>query len=388
MILENFWIYLIAFWVSGYVFSYPMEKLENFKRKQLIYGLAAILLGTVILHLPEKNLLLTEAIFMLIGCMLMTLMMHTCWDVSWSVAIYNVIWAISIWQVVIEGSSMLILLRRMYRPDANGEQLIIIGTYLLAYFMCGATIAKWMPVGRKSRLGPRQMSLSVLLFGIINMLSFHERIGVTTVLPYEWGYYYLTQMICIVVLYLESELFKKSQLKQEKELLDFLYKTQQEQYKISRETIALINQKSHDLKHQIRALRNADKEELDRYLGEIENSVEIYEAIVKTGNDVFDTILTEKSLYCQKHGIVVSCVADGGTGPAVVLNQIHSGFGNNLMPPGFGYLPDVGILLPLFFVVIDGVFFGNIAPEGGIAVTEDHCITCHKQSPRVWFSVL
>jgi hypothetical protein len=46
-------------------------------------------------------------------------------------------------------------------------------------------------------------------------------------------------------------------------------------------------------------------------LGEIEESVEIYEAIVKTGNDVFDTILTEKSLYCKKHGIVVSCVADG-----------------------------------------------------------------------------
>ena len=311
MILENFWIYLIAFWVSGYVFSYPMEKLENFKRKQLIYGLGAILLGTVILHLPEKNLLLTEAIFMLIGCTMMTLMMHACWDVSWSVAIYNMIWAISIWEVVIEGSSMLILLRRMYRPEARGEQLIIIGVYLLAYFMCGTTIAKWMPVGRKSRLGPRQMSMSILLFGIINMLSFHERIGVTTVLPYEWGYYYLTQMISIVVLYLESELFKKSQLKQEKELLDFLYKTQQEQYKISRETIALINQKSHDLKHQIHALRNANKEELDRYLGEIEESVEIYEAIVKTGNDVFDTILTEKSLYCKKHGIVVSCVADG-----------------------------------------------------------------------------
>ena len=94
-------------------------------------------------------------------------------------------------------------------------------------------------------------------------------------------------------------------------MLNLLYETQQEQYRLSKENIAIINQKCHDLKHQIRALRNADKEELDRYLGEIENSVEIYEAIVKTGNDVFDTILTEKSLYCQKHGIVVSCVADG-----------------------------------------------------------------------------
>ena len=90
-----------------------------------------------------------------------------------------------------------------------------------------------------------------------------------------------------------------------------MYKTQQEQYKISKENIAIINQKCHDLKHQIHALRTADKEELDRYLGEIEESVEIYEAIVKTGNDVFDTILTEKSLYCKNRGIVVSCVADG-----------------------------------------------------------------------------
>lgn len=94
-------------------------------------------------------------------------------------------------------------------------------------------------------------------------------------------------------------------------MLDFLYKTQQEHYKIAKESIDLINRKSHDLKHQIRALRKADKAELDRYLGEIEDSVEIYEAIVKTGNDVFDTMLTEKSLYCKKHNIQVTCVADG-----------------------------------------------------------------------------
>ena len=311
MIQENFWIYFIAFCISGYVFTHPMEKLENFKRKQLLFGLIAMVLGIVILSLPEKHLFLTEAICMVIGCGMMAMMLHTCWDVSWSVAIYNMIWGIAIWEVLIEGSSMLILLRRMYRPNVWGEKLIIVAVYVLAYLLCWFTLAKWMPMGRKPALGPRQMSLSLLLFAIINMLSFHERIGGATVLPHEWGYYYLTQMICIVVLYLESELFKKSQLKQENELLDFLYKTQQEQYKISKENIAIINQKCHDLKHQIHALRTADKEELDRYLGEIEESVEIYEAIVKTGNDVFDTILTEKSLYCKNRGIVVSCVADG-----------------------------------------------------------------------------
>jgi sensor histidine kinase regulating citrate/malate metabolism len=106
-------------------------------------------------------------------------------------------------------------------------------------------------------------------------------------------------------------MFKKSAIREDLAIMNMLWKNKQEQYEMSRENIALINQKCHDLKHQIRALRNADKEELDRYLGEIEESVGIYEAIVKTGNDVFDTILTEKSLYCKNHDIQVNCVADG-----------------------------------------------------------------------------
>ena len=311
MLYEYFWIYFVAFYISGIVFAWPMEKREHFGRKMFLSGFAALILGVIILHLPRGNELLMEAVFMAIGCALNTIVLHLCFEVSWTVAIYNMIWGISIWEVIIEGASMLIMFRRIEAPGAGGEWLIILGLYAAAYLICLLTIAKWMPLGRKERLGPRQMSLTILLFAIINMLSFHEVIGGVSTLPHQWGYYYLTQMICIVVLYLEGELFKKSQLKQEKELLDFLYKTQQEQYKISKENIAVINQKCHDLKHQIRALRNADKAELDRYLGEIEESVEIYEAIVKTGNDVFDTILTEKSLYCKKHNIQVTCVADG-----------------------------------------------------------------------------
>ena len=32
MIAENFWIYFIAFCLSGSVFTYTMEKLENFRK--------------------------------------------------------------------------------------------------------------------------------------------------------------------------------------------------------------------------------------------------------------------------------------------------------------------------------------------------------------------
>ena len=101
-----------------------------------------------------------------------------------------------------------------------------------------------------------------------------------------------------------------------------------EQYELTRENIALINQKCHDLKHQIRALRNATKEELEHYLEEIEGQVQIYDAIVKTGNEVLDTILTEKSLYCKERGISVSCVADGSQMSFINMADLYAILGN------------------------------------------------------------
>lgn len=310
MIAENYWIYQFAFWLSGIVFTLPMEKRESFQRRIGISGIAAFLCAAVIIIVPAENTFLTEAFWRLVSCMILVLLLKSCWDISWSVAVYNMIWGVSIWQVVVEGTTLLALLHGDGSYHSWISRMTIIAFYLTSYLLCYFTIAKWMPAGRKDRLGPRQMSLAMILFSMISLLSFHQSIEGVTTLPYQWGYFYLIQMICLVVLYLEGELFKKSQLKQEMEMLNLMYLTQQEQYRISKENIALINQKCHDLKHQIRALRNADKEELDKYLGEIEESVEIYEAIVKTGNDVFDTILTEKSLYCKDRQIQVSCVAD------------------------------------------------------------------------------
>ena len=100
----------------------------------------------------------------------------------------------------------------------------------------------------------------------------------------RWVAVYLTQLLLSLTLYLENELFKKSELRQEIHTMELLHQNAKEQYELTRENIALINQKCHDLKHQIRALRNATKEELEHYLEEIEGQVQIYDAIVKTGN--------------------------------------------------------------------------------------------------------
>ena len=63
---------------------------------------------------------------------------------------------------------------------------------------------------------------------------------------------------------------------------------------------------------------------------EISREVGVYDSVVKSGNDALDTILTEKSLYCEKHGITLSCIADGAALDFVEPTDLYSFFGNAL----------------------------------------------------------
>ena len=91
-----------------------------------------------------------------------------------------------------------------------------------------------------------------------------------------------------------------------------LWQRQAEQYALTKENVALIDRKCHDLKHQIAALRAIDNEDLrDQSIREIEHAVLLYDASVKTGNEILDTVLAEKCMYCESNGITWTCMADG-----------------------------------------------------------------------------
>lgn len=64
------------------------------------------------------------------------------------------------------------------------------------------------------------------------------------------------------------------------------------------------------LRHNQR--NTTDTADVDRQtLAEVARDIDIYGAEVRTGHDALDTILTEKSLLCQREGITLSCIADG-----------------------------------------------------------------------------
>ena len=62
----------------------------------------------------------------------------------------------------------------------------------------------------------------------------------------------------------------------------------------------------------------------------MEEEIQHYEAQNKTGNSVLDTVLTSKSLYCAKHQIKLTCVADGAQLAFMDVMDICTLFGNAL----------------------------------------------------------
>lgn len=114
-----------------------------------------------------------------------------------------------------------------------------------------------------------------------------------------------------------------------KELLDMkmLLAREREQYLMTKENIEIINEKCHDLKHQIAFLRN-DKS--DRFISEIEKAVMIYDSTVKTGSAVLDILLTEKKLQCESKNIKLTTVVSGKLLEFMDEMEVYSLFGNAL----------------------------------------------------------
>lgn len=115
---------------------------------------------------------------------------------------------------------------------------------------------------------------------------------------------------------------------------DYLQKLltmQYDNYRIHEESVRLVNQKYHDLKHQIALLRSEiNAEEKLAYLDELEKDIRSYEAQNKTGNNVLDTVLTARSLQCQREGISLTCTADGSVLHFLNAMDLSILFGNAL----------------------------------------------------------
>jgi len=324
-----YWITEVAFFVSGIIYVHTRAHREHFVKKIFVFAAGFAIASAIANLTPIEEIPMLRRSMRLIGMAFIIIMQYSCFEITKSVAIYSSIWAFMSWQLIYELLAVIISVGSDIFAEKSWLFVVVsISLYIICYAIIAFTIAKWMPQGGPKRIGPRQLTSAILIFGAFEIIAFTP--GNILTGKSNWQVLYLTQLLMAVVLYLQSELFKKSAMRRELEVINLLWKKEQEQYKLSRENIALINQKCHDLKHQIRAIRNASEEDKNKYLEGMEDSIRIYEAIVKTGNEVLDTILTEKSLYCKDKEITVSCVADGSQMNFIDTADLYAILGNAL----------------------------------------------------------
>lgn len=137
-------------------------------------------------------------------------------------------------------------------------------------------------------------------------------------------------LICILLLWVQHGILQIRNINQEKEIVEHLLYERKRQYELSRENIETINHKCHDLKHQIRALEHVSEGERSDYIRELEDAIGIYDAVVETGNEVVNTIISEKALICGRRDIRLSCMVDASHLDFMSTLDIYALLGNAL----------------------------------------------------------
>lgn len=322
--MESLW-YGINLWISCLVFLLPLRRKTHFKVRLILSGAVCVLILSGVYYLIEN---LTDWSYwgqvplLFITYFSAVLIFYNCVKGKGFGLWYCGVWGTMTFLLVLETSSVLCspLLGDL------GNWLLKILFSVAVNVAIGLTLARWMPEKGQYQIGPRQM-VSAWVFCIMSEnLFIYAKVD-----PGAALFNIVLQFYCITLLYLQSALFKKSSMRKELETIQLLWHQQKGQYQLSKETIELINHKCHDLKHQVQAIRVVkDEKERETYLEKIEKSVQIYSAIVRTGNEILDTILTEKSLICENSGIHINCVADGSLLAFMNPVDLYTLFGNAL----------------------------------------------------------
>ena len=133
--------------------------------------------------------------------------------------------------------------------------------------------------------------------------------------------------LCAFSLYLGYETLYEKRTELAAATLERVRADEARQFELSRQSMDAVNQRVHDLRHHLH-----DLEALGVIDGETARSISreaaLYDVTVRTGNEVLDTILTQKRLLCEQQGVSLACMADGAALSFMDAQDVYSLFGN------------------------------------------------------------
>ena len=179
--------------------------------------------------------------------------------------------------------------------------------------------------------------------------------------------------ICILILYIK--MIQVRSIMKELEIVEKLNRSEHEHFLRLKREMELVNIKSHDIKHFL--AKAGVREGID--LLEISNAITIYDTTVKTGNEILDTFIAERSLDFSIYGIKLRVMARAENLDFLSVTDTCALFGNILenaieavknVEEGERFInmriqPTAGWI----FINVENTFAGRIEMKDGIPQT-------------------
>ena len=148
-------------------------------------------------------------------------------------------------------------------------------------------------------------------------------------LAFSLVFYFTALLYCVISYGLLMMRLHVSRLERANADMQDFISNKQQYYRMSREGIASLQTKCHDLKHQIALIRSAaGQRQFDEYVRALEDSINEYNTVIETGNENIDVVLTEKNILCTANGIRFTYIVDGALFSFMPEMDVYALFGN------------------------------------------------------------
>lgn len=130
---------------------------------------------------------------------------------------------------------------------------------------------------------------------------------------------------CFLTLFIEFEMLKSKEISEAYIQMKTIWESEKKQLEISKENMDYMKILAHDLKHELNEstlLISKDK------VNELNHRIAAFGNSIKTGNDILDLVIAERTLIVQKENINLSIIADGSVLSNMKQSDCYSLFMN------------------------------------------------------------
>lgn len=307
------------------------ERQERFGLRCLAILAPAILFLTIWTFIPDN--VYTETIRTLVLWTVIAIGAYACWILSRTEALFYATAACTIQHISYRAARLAqnMIYGHLPAPWVWDDlyPFLFAVVFGLCYYVFARRLQRQNPVqitGRKILILLVGSQLCMNLF--VNIVNAYSTDQGQVMGSAVFTFYSLFDLVTtIMLLLLMCEVIEHSGAERDNAALQQMMYQQRQQLELSKEQVDLINIKCHDIRKQLRTLgSHVPQEELD----ELNNAINIYGAIAKTGNDALDVLLAERSIVCQGRGIELDYMIDGGRLGFLRPGEVYSLFGNAL----------------------------------------------------------